>query len=60
MLVKINKNRQWGYYNTETKYEIPCIYEDADNFDNGYAIVKASYNEYYIIDEHGNIKNVMP
>ena len=37
MLIKIKQNRKWGYYNTETKYEIPCIYEDADNFENGYA-----------------------
>lgn len=60
MLVKIKENRKWGYYNTETKYDIPCIYEDADNFNNGYAIVKASYNEYYIIDEFGNKINPNP
>lgn len=38
-LLLVNINKKWGFLDTKGKVAIPCIYEDASDFNEGYAAV---------------------
>ena len=58
----VNKNGKVGYVNEEGKEVVPCKYDEASSFDNGYAIVKIKTGEYDfkngLIDSTG--KEIIP
>lgn len=58
MLINIQENRKWGYYNSETGYTIPCRFSGSADFIDGYSIVCIDYNLYGVIDENG--KEIIP
>lgn len=52
-LCPVRINGKWGYVNTAGKLSIPCQWDRADNFRNGYAAVEMN-GQYAIIDPLGN------
>ncbi len=51
-LIPVRKNKKWGFADMNGKLRIPCIYEDASSFENGYAKIKIKKLA-GIIDESG-------
>ena len=52
--VPIRKNKKWGYADINGKIRIPCTFESAEPFNNGFAIISQSKQE-GIIDTSGII-----
>lgn len=44
----VEKNGKYGYVNTKGEEVIPCIYDEADVFAQGVAVVLISYDSYYV------------
>ncbi len=53
-LVPVRKNKKWGYSDMKGKIQIPCKYELAESFENGYAIIRQNKLK-GIIDTSGTI-----
>lgn len=47
-----DQNRKWGYFNPNTGETIPCQFDEASDFVNGFAIVMKD-SKYGVIDETG-------
>lgn len=47
-----NENGLWGYINLEGKTVIPILYENADDFTNGFGLVEQNGMRFYV-DEKG-------
>ncbi len=54
-MIKIGE--KWGYIDTQGKLAIPAKYEDANDFNDGYAAVKSD-GKFLVIDNKGNEKVV--
>lgn len=52
MICVRDKNNKYGYVNENYKLSIPCIYESASAFHNGYAKVSTGY-DYKVINKEG-------
>lgn len=55
-LARIKRDNKFGFINKKNELIIPCIYDKASNFDNGYAIVKLK-NKEFLIDNEGKVFN---
>lgn len=53
-LLNVFQNGKCGYINTKGELEIPLVFDDTNDFDNGYAIVVFN-GEDAILDKKGNI-----
>jgi hypothetical protein len=51
-LALVQVNEKWGYMNTSGKLVIPAIYDDGNDFNKGFAIVKKG-TEFLILNEAG-------
>lgn len=61
LVAMLNSNEKWGYYNTQGKIVIPFIYDSAEDFSEGVAVVsKGPYDnaKYGYVDKQG--KSVIP
>ncbi len=52
-LAMIKMGDKWGYVNTSGKIVVPAKYEDANDFNDGYAAVKSGGN-FFILDTKGS------
>lgn len=52
-LVAIKVGEKWGYLSSTGKVAIPAKFDDANEFNSGYAAAKIG-NDYYILDTKGN------
>lgn len=62
-LIRVKKDDKYGYINSNGKFVLDPIYEEAMNFEGNYAIVKTTANIeefdreiYQLIDKKGNVK----
>lgn len=39
-LMPVKKNKNWGYANLSGKIVVPCKYEDAQSYENGFALIR--------------------
>ena len=56
-LAMIKVGEKWGYMNTEGKMVIPAKYDDANDFNDGYASAKSG-DKYFVVDTKGTEKPV--
>jgi hypothetical protein len=52
-LVSAKKNGKWGYVISSNETVIPFIYDDANNFSEGFAVVER-YGKYGYVDRYGS------
>jgi len=52
-LIPVRDGKKWGYMNTQGKIVIALKYDNALDFNNGYAIVELD-RKFYVIDNQGN------
>ncbi|MCO7355907.1 WG repeat-containing protein [Riemerella anatipestifer] len=53
-LARIKKENKFGFINIENSLIIPCIYDQASNFENGFSLVKIKSKD-FLIDTNGTI-----
>ena len=56
LIVVLNDNGQYGYMNRQGKLAIPCKYDDAEDFSEGFARVLMD-GSYFFINKEGTIKS---
>lgn len=58
MLIVSNEEDKYGYLNEQGQLHIPCLYDSAQSFDNGYAVVRRE-DQRYRIDKSGKLTEII-
>lgn len=58
-LARVKRNNKYGFYNVKGELVIPFKYDHAENFRDGFSIVK-NIGRWYLIDTAGNIETSFP